>query len=210
LALSSQLCAQDNAAFNPAEGLSPLKDSYKLAKIDEKISRFALSINPLGFIQFGPVVNAEMRLANNFVLNGHARLSPFGLLSYKTREAGDGLDKFTGMAFGGGFLVFLSESVNKPYIGILAELENTKAVYASGKALERTKNENSKILIVNIGFRRRFNSGVFVNTGVFVGAAQNHWDWKYTHPSYTSPANGEDGVKIQPFGMLELGLGIEI
>ena len=46
------------------------------------ISGFALSINPLGFLQFGPSISAEIGLTGSLVLNAHVRFPSLGLLSY--------------------------------------------------------------------------------------------------------------------------------
>ena len=52
---------------------------------ENPISMFSVYFNPLGFVQFGPIVNAELRLKENLLLNLHD-LASEPLRSYKMME----------------------------------------------------------------------------------------------------------------------------
>ena len=54
------------------------------------MGKFALSANPLGFIQFGPIINAEFGLTDELVLNTHLRFPALGIATYVTKEHNDG------------------------------------------------------------------------------------------------------------------------
>ena len=50
------------------------------------------------------------------------------------------------------------------------------------------------------------NSGFFINTGAYLGAAFSKYDRHFTDSGYGPP---ESGNEVIPFGMLELSLGFE-
>ena len=58
----------------------------------------------------------------------------------------------------------------------------------------------------NGGYRFRFNEGLYINTGAFLGAAHNSWNWYYIDTSY---GPGNEGSDLIPFGMLEVSFGLE-
>lgn len=169
------------------------------------ISKFAISINPLGFLQFGPIVCAEIGLQDNLVLNIHARVPFLGLLTYLVNEHRDGLDKLTGFAFGVGSIYFFGTRQHKPYAGVVLEYNYLKMLYAQGDSWEWDKSLNSVVFIMNGGYRFRFSGGFFINTGAFLGASIGPYKWDYTDPSYgSSDATAREGTSIDPFGMLEV------
>ena len=42
---------------------------------------FAVSLDPSGFLQFGPSLNAEVGFKNNLVINGHVRIPSWGIMT---------------------------------------------------------------------------------------------------------------------------------
>lgn len=174
------------------------------------ISKFAISINPLGFLQFGPIVSAEIGLKDNLVLNVHARVPFLGLLPYLINEHNDGLDNLMGFAFGAGSIYFFGTRQHKPYAGVLLEYDHLKLLYAQGDSWEWDKSVNSVVFIMNGGYRFRFNGGFFINTGAFLGAAIGRYKWDYSDPSYGEyDYTAREGTDVTPFGMLEVTIGIE-
>ena len=182
---------------------------YTLEFDEEDISKFALSINPLGFIQFGPVINAEFGIKENIALNTHVRFPSLGVLTYVLKYHDDGLDELSGIAFGGGLIYFFGENMSKPYVGGMIEYHRTESLYAKNEGWEWSQIDRSGVFIFNGGYRWRFEGGFFVNTGVFFGAAMGNYDWEYADPSYDLDEPGGDGKDITPFGMFEVTLGIE-
>jgi hypothetical protein len=176
---------------------------------DNSISPFALSVNPLGFVQFGPMVNMEFGFPNNMVLNIHTRFPSAGLLSYVVLDHSDGIDDLSGIAFGGGLLFFMTDNKHKPYVGGLLEYHTADILYGEGDSWEWDKTENALVIAANGGYRFRFGH-FFLNTGAFLGAAFVSYEWEYTDPSYGEyDDDPRDGTDVQPFGMLEVTLGVE-
>jgi len=203
--------SQEIALLNERTEFSIVKNShFKLREfIDSDISKFALSLNPLGFIQFGPVISAEFGIKENIALNTHVRFPSLGVLSYVVKYHDDGLDELSGIAFGGGLIYFFGENMSKPYVGGMLEYHRTKSLYAKNEGWEWSQIDRSGVFIFNGGYRWRFEGGFFVNTGVFFGAAMGNYDWEYADPSYDTYEPGGDGKDITPFGMFEVALGLE-
>ncbi len=176
----------------------------------EPISKFALSFNPLGFVQFGPVINAEFGIREDFVINTHVRVSLLGMLTYVAKYHADGLDDLGGIAFGGGVIKFFGERIHKPYVGILLEYDHSSAVYAMYEQWEWSQVDQTIVFIFNGGYRFRFDGGLFINTGAYLGAATGIYEWEYADPYYGAYENTpRTGTSLTPFGMLEVSLGIE-
>lgn len=163
------------------------------------ISRFALSLNPLGFLQFGPILNAEVGLTKKLVLNAHVRFAPVGLLSYVVT---DWPDKYTGLGYGGGAIYFFGESRNKPYAGILTEYQRNGNTYDEGESYEETEIDRVLVFLLNGGYRFRFDSGFFINTGVFLGFGYTNWTSEDQWGDYK-------GSDITPAGLIEVTFGFE-
>jgi hypothetical protein len=169
-----------------------------------------LSLNPLGFLQFGPIVNAEFGVDDDLVINTHVRFSSLGLLTYVSNYDSDGLDQLSGMAIGGGVLKFFGENQSKPYAGILLEYEWGSQQYAMGEPWEWYRDENYGVMIFNGGYRFRFDEGFFINAGLFLGAAVGRYTWDYADLSYGENDNEpRQGTHVVPFGMLEVAFGME-
>ena len=177
---------------------------------DNSISPFAISVNPLGFVQFGPIINIEFGFPNNLVFNLHTRFPSLGVLTYVALDDRDGIDDLSGSAFGGGLLYFIGHGKSKPYVGGHLEYHSIDILYAQGEQYEWSKTEHAVIFIVNGGYRFRFGGGFFINTGAYLGFSFSSYDWEYTDPSYgiydTSSRSGNDTT---PFGMLETTFGFE-
>ena len=194
----------------PAPPATPGLAALPATPAREPISKFALSLNPLGFVQFGPVINAEFGIRDDLVVNTHVRLAMLGLLSYVIKYHSDGLDNFRGTAAGGGVIKFFGENVHKPYVGGMLEYHRTTSLYAESEAWEWTQVDQAIVIIFNGGYRFRLNGDFFINTGAFLGAAPGIYNWEYTDNSYgDSDNNPRSGTDVTPFGMIEVTLGIE-
>lgn len=176
----------------------------------EPISKIAISLNPLGFVQFGPVFNADFRISEDVVINAHIRISVLGMLTYEVKKHPDGLDDLGAMAYGGGVIKFFGEKKHKPYAGILFEYEHSSAIYAQYEQWEWSQTDMALVFIFNGGYRFRFDGGVFINTGAYLGAATGMFEWEYADESYgTNDSTPRVGTTLAPFGMLDVSLGIE-
>jgi len=203
---------------------------YKPKSAANNFPRWALHSNLLGFVQFGPVVSAEYNFTRHITLNGHVRFPSLGALTKMIYEAdvdrGGRPDKLSGIAFGGGPMYFFTVKKDKAYAGILFEYEMTDALYQEDYVNEWSQDNSKMILMLNSGYRFRFGEklmhgghrqfdkfireGLFVNTGIYLGAERNQYVWQYNDPDAddTDPTPRE-GTEIKPFGMLEVSVGLE-
>lgn len=195
--------SQTSAVFTRNTNMYPVKNSYMQSDNEgtTSIKRVGIWLNPLGFLQFGPVAGVEFRLNENMAVNVHTRVPSLGVLSYLIRED---VEKITGFCVGGGFLYFFGTRQHKPYAGIMFEYEQDKCLYDQNESDANTETEKIMVFIMNGGYRFNFSKGFFLNTGLFVGAVKNNWYEDYDDPSYTD----YEGTLIQVFGMLEVAVGI--
>lgn len=191
---------------NPAIGSNPVISNENG---EYPISKFSLSVNPLGFIQFGPLINVEFGINSNLVFNTHVRIPSAGVVSYIVHEVGDD-DSMSGFAVGGGLIYFAGSKQSKPYIGFLAEYDRTNKVFDVGEDWETAEKDNIGVFLFNAGYRFRFENGFYINTGAFLGTAFSSWESKYTNSSYyVYGPRVKSGTDMVPFGMLEMTIGIE-
>lgn len=172
----------------------------------------SLSLNPLGFLQFGPIVNAEVGLTDHVVLNGHIRFASLGLLSKVVMyDEDDDIypDHIAGTGIGGGVIYFFGDKKSKPYLGGLLEFHNTVSTYDTGFTYEWESESNMVVVLVNGGYRFRFDGGFYVNTGAYFGAAVGEDNWYYTNPEVPEYGEMNPSSSTFPFGMLELTLGVQ-
>ena len=185
----------------------PVSESLSFLQEDVNgISKFSLSLNPLGFVQFGPSINAEFGVKDDLAINAHIRIPPLGIISYVIRYDDEEVDKMSGIALGGGINKFFGENYSKPYGGIIIGYEKTTSIYSVGGSWEWESYVNVLYFMINGGYRFRFKDGFFINTGAFLGAGSANWTWEYTDPS-NGP--GGEGARLIPFGMLEVAFGLE-
>ncbi len=171
------------------------------------VPKFAMSVNPLGFIQFGPVLSGEFGLNESTLINAHMRFSSLGLLSWVIRETDAGLDELDAFAFGAGIVRFMGYNQNRPYIGFFLERETSNAVYASGYLDEWSQDNKTTVFIFNIGYRFNFNDGFFINTGAFFGGAATTYEWRYKYPDLIYDPEPRSGEDTNAFGMFEVSFG---
>jgi len=193
--------------------------------------KWAVHSNLLGFVQFGPVVSLEYNFTRSLTLDAHARFSSVGALTPILHNAvvdrGGRPDQFSGIAFGGGPKWFVKTKKDKVYVGLLFEYEMSDVLYLEDYVNEWNRDNRKMILMLNPGYRFRFaqklipgshrkldqsiREGLFLNTGIYVGAERNQYKWDYTDPESigSEDPTPREGREIKPFGMLEVSVGIE-
>ncbi|MFB6343458.1 hypothetical protein ACE1ET_17165 [Saccharicrinis sp. FJH62] len=215
LTFSFHVSSQSTAFSDQSTGALSVYQSTLLQSVNDgyPISNFSISFNPLGFIQFGPLINAEFGITDNLVFNTHIRLSSLGVLTYVIKAHDDGLDELSGFGYGAGLIYFIGENRSKPYAGIMLDYNKLDCLYARNESWEWSETTKSIVFLFNIGYRFRFEQGFFINTGAFFGAASNKNEWDYTDTSPgswgSSDYSSRSSKSINPFGMLELTFGIE-
>lgn len=171
--------------------------------------------NPLGFLQFGPIVQGEFKVGPSTMIGPHVRFSGLGLLYHLVVEY-DQTD-FTSMAFGMDCKQFFGPktSANKFYVGGLMEYgwgtgtnDSEIFVYDPNSGVSYWKDVNAKMkhtylsFTANGGYRWRF-SKMSLSVGLLAGFAQELTDER------TSPNPTKFSEDIRAFAMAELGLGFE-
>ena len=165
----------------------------------------AFLVNPLGFIQFGPVFQAEFPVGSNIVVGPQIRLAGLGLLYHLVLV--EGYASVGGMSFGVQGKYFL-ENPNSPhrfYIGGSGEFgfgSNKDNVGWS----DEWHGEHTYIGFLAIfGYRWRFSSGFFVNVGLAGGFANElKDDWWYSDSPWDIR---KSDIGFYIFGMAELSVG---
>jgi hypothetical protein len=169
---------------------------------------FALTVNPLGFIQFGPTVSAEFALTPNTFIGPTIRFVGFGLLSHIMVGDSDEDLKFGTMSAGLQFRQFMmNPSPSRLYFGGTAEFGWGGSRGSVGYSDEWESSSGVIVFMGNFGNRWRFPSGFFVNVGIFAGFANELSDkwWYLTSPN--DKINSENNIYL--IGMVELSIGFE-
>lgn len=190
-------------------GFGQTKPAMGLFASSEFTPCIAASFNPLGFLQFGPILNVEAGVIPHLMINTHLRLSKVGLLSYTIRSTDGGVDDLDGIAFGGGLIYFFREQYSRFYLGTMLEYEKAYCWYLEYTDWEWYEEESVGIFVINGGYRFSFPSNIFINAGLFAGFYRTHYNWYYTQPSQIGYGiTGGSGTKDpKPFFMAELSLG---
>ncbi len=189
---------------------------------DNPVTRiFAVSVQPLGFVQFGPVAGIDFGISQQVAFHSHVRFTSLGLLSKLARKDDDldfnqdepgNADKFRGMAFGFGPLFYFGENRSRFYMGPVFEIATAQVVYNfntfnyypnTPSPYSVTVDEMSLIWSNNIGYRSVYPSGLFINTGIYLGL--NFRRWTEDHSLNHNYDDSDEGV--YPYVMLELALG---
>jgi len=180
--------------------------------LEEKPKIFGVYFNPLGFIQFGPMLGVELMPNKNFIIDAHLRFSGVGALMYVTTEnsSGDAPTSISGVGIGGGFKYYSPHRFGGVYIGPMIEFcSQTQNYYQNDFWSKSEEDVDYLIFMVNAGYKFTYKSGFFINTGAFLGFADITSDtWHYTGTN-TDQSTHDIGSKIKADGFLELTFGFD-
>jgi hypothetical protein len=174
--------------------------------------KVGLFFNPLGFIQFGPILGAEILCTKNFTIEGHVRLSSLGLLMYAIshNDNGDAPYSISGTGIGGGCEYFLPGRSGGLYIGLLMELGSQTSLYYQDSQWDNYQDDsNYFVFLFNVGYKFTFQSGFYIKTGGFLGFADIYKGKWYNIGTNTDKSIHTDNSKIIPDGFAELTFGID-
>ena len=119
------------------------------------VKPYAVEVNLLGVLQFGPYVRFHIGVGDNIFISPHVRIGYAGALDWLLFGMGD-------IGAGFSFLFFLpSETPNRLY---------------AGSFTEAAVNENGDFVTnfgANLGYRWRFPGGSYWHTGVIAGISYN-------------------------------------
>jgi hypothetical protein len=124
----------------------------------EPLSRFALEVNLLGLLQFGPYIRLHVQVGPELFLSPHVRVGYLGALNYVFWGGG-------GISAGVSLLKFLpAAGANRFYLGGFTE---------AGIDYE---NDFVVVLGANAGHRWRLPNGSYWTAGLIAGASYDFWD----------------------------------
>ncbi len=113
---SGNYSVPDEEVFHKQDNESGRAENKFLTK-PFKIELYA---EPLGFLQFGPKIGAEMTIISHIVIDHHVRFSSEGLIMPLVLEEDKGKpDDLEGMAFCMGFKYLNPSQIGGFYVGIL-------------------------------------------------------------------------------------------
>jgi hypothetical protein len=160
----------------------------------------ALLINPLGFLQFGPIVDIDFRVGANMQAGAQVRFSGLGILYHLVASNGytDADEVLTSsMAVGAGMKYFFEnqDSPHRFYIGGVFEYGWGGTRGSIGYTDEWEASHRYWDILTNIGYRWRFPSKLFVNVGVLTGAANTtKSEWWFIRSPNQKKQNPEETV----------------
>jgi hypothetical protein len=178
---------------------------------DDKPISFGVYVNPVGFLMFGPIVGTELIINSKFIIDAHFRY-PLGLMSYivATDDEEGWPNKVTGFGIGGGFKYLFNGKIGGLYTGLLLEYGVHKYTYAEGEDWVWTSEWPAVIIMAPVGYRFKFNSGFFINTGAIVGAALPiNPTWYYLENYNDDSSIHSDDASAKPYGMIEVSFGFK-
>lgn len=187
-------------------------------KTGDPIGRAGFYLNPLGALQFGPIVGFEIGAGPDALIDLHWRYSATGLVyALILTEGFEHYMSMSSMAFGGGCHYFFPiSSRHRPYIGGMVEYgwgstwgedSYDGEEYDADQYDAWEGSEAQIVAIFSGGMRWRFQSSFFINTGIMAGAAIDVKDEVvYINQRDTDP---EDYRDVTFFGMLIFALGWE-
>lgn len=164
--------------------------------------------NPLGFLQFGPIVGVDFKVAPKFTIGGHLRYASLGALTWATAASDDEEPEMDNFGIGVDCrYFFLTESGPRhaPYIGGIAEYYSGS--FTGSDSWDWEGDTDGFVIAANGGYRWRMSSGFFLNTGGYLGMSSEHSEWKYTSGAKKGKTEKEDEGTL--FLMAELSLGWE-
>jgi len=152
-------------------------------------------INPLGFLQFGPLAGLEFTIGKHFIIDPFVQIPSLGLLT-NLLFGGSQCTNYSGFGFGGGLKYFTGGQKGGFYVGPTLlfwtlHYNNEKDARCTAKQL---------VIAANLGYKFQFASGFYMRTGGFLGMNKIlSFVWTDGHP-----ASYDDNTI---FGMLEVSLG---
>ena len=160
-------------------------------------------VNPLGIVEFGPMVDLELRLSPKLYALAHVRFQGLGLLAHLISSD---VIAYWSTAVGTGVRYFFTTPAtpNAPYLGAAVEVGYNP--YSGDKGYVSAYHGSSVYVTIaaNGGYRWRFDNFI-VNVGGYLGVAPT----VYSQYSYdTAPSVMYDGTLDTTFvAMAEVSVG---
>ncbi len=149
---------------------------------DRPVGSYYFLANPLGFLQFGPVIELGIQAMPETMIGAHVRFAGLGLL---TQLIAEGLGStLSPISIAPGISIVrlfrLGNSPDRFYVGSTIDFQMNWTSGDQGTIDEWTGNDAMIVIMSNFGYRWRFPSRFFLNVGAFAGAGIWLWDeWSY-------------------------------
>ena len=170
------------------------------------LPKASIQVNPLGLLQFGPIIQYETRISDKGYLVPYFRYAFAGLLTHVvwTGLGGDDYLSPASAALGLGLRNFAQPNGHSWYYSVLADLSWTTANYDVGWQYETQEKATNLALILNPGYRWRKPGGNNLSVGLLTGVGFTLKD----EERYVSDGSLYGSYNdIAFFGMLELSFG---
>jgi len=174
-------------------------------------SKLTVSVDPMGFLFFGPALNVGWSLNDNTVIKVNIRRTSWGLLANKIRnnDPDDMLYEFTGMGYAIGANRFLETIESGYYYGAFLSLDIQNTKYAENSEWAWHEKTVTYGLVGNGGKRFTLGSQFYVDAGAIIGVGLVRYDWDYDDPSVgADDPEPRNGTSFMPIGALELAFGM--
>jgi hypothetical protein len=186
------------------------QDASSGSRLNSKPFRIGFYAQPLGFVQFGPIIGTEMTIAQRLIIEGHVRFAKYGLLSYvAANDPHEGLpDKLSGSAFGAGVKFMAPSRIGGFYVGPILEYGKQDQTFAQDETYAWESKATYIAAIVSTGYKFRFPSGFYMNTGLYLGAYHTLTDKSHDLKRNVNIYRNNN-LRTLPLGMVEVSLGME-
>ncbi len=132
----------------------------------------SINFNPLGLLQFGPILQYEGKIGSSSYIVPYFRYAYAGVATHAIWTEFDEDNELSpgSAAVGLGFKGFTS-SGNSLYYGGLLDYSWTTARFDIGQTSETKNDATSLAIISNFGYRWRSKGSSYINLGLLAGAA---------------------------------------
>lgn len=170
---------------------------------------FSIWVQPLGIVQWGPMIGFSVRHKTLFMIDGYVRVP----LGYAYSIAANDPDNMSGFAFGVEAKALHATRSGAWYVGPVIDIGMTKALYNEGEYSEEDYRWFTFIAAISGGYRfcfgRHFHMDLGVESGILWVSDQ---DWRKSNKRndyYSSSYDRVDKGFVSMFGMFVLSLGVE-
>jgi hypothetical protein len=177
--------------------------------IGEASPAWTFSVNPLGFLQFGPLVQAEIPMDDNSAIFGSIRFHGLGVLSSLINGDDDEVISLASMGIGAGYRYFyrFPDSSNSLYFGGLLEFSWILGSENEGQSYEKEFASKALVIAGNFGYKWRISDNFSMSTGIYAGVfreiSSEYW-YVSDYSIYSAGERIQEARTTLPFGMVEL------
>ncbi len=172
-----------------------------------EIGKGSINVNPLGFLQFGPIIQYEARVGPRMAVVPYFRYAYAGLATHAAWDTYEEDNEMSPGSAGIGLGVKgFTSTTSAFYYGSFLDYSWTTARYNVGDFDASEQIGNHLTLLSNFGYRWKSGSGGYINLGAFAGAA---FTLKNEERYIDSGELIEKKDEVIIFAMLELSFGWE-